>query len=128
LLLRGQSVGDPARNEYLADPFLSHCDRPGLREIKQVELYTKWRTYVHLMYRDEICSKPTAKVLNRVKTDRADGAKERASQPKSGKRVVGGPLLEINRYVFSKGDHLVPFWKINGRFCACRTGSHDRPL
>jgi hypothetical protein len=26
LLRRGQSVGDPARNENIADSFLSHCD------------------------------------------------------------------------------------------------------
>jgi hypothetical protein len=69
LLRRGKLlVGDPARNEYLADSFLSHCDRPGLREIEQVELYKKWREFVPFRYREEICPMPSAKVLDRVKT------------------------------------------------------------
>jgi hypothetical protein len=80
LLRCGQSVGDPAKNEYLADSFLSHCDRPDMREIKQVELYMKWRKVVPLRYGYEIWPLPSAEVLNRFKTERTDGAKANASK------------------------------------------------
>jgi hypothetical protein len=79
LLKRGQKAGLPEINEYLSQSYLQQCNRPGLREIKQVELYTKWRKFVPSQYRDIICPKPSDDVLGgRVKTDRAVKAKQRA--------------------------------------------------
>jgi hypothetical protein len=49
-----------------------------LREIKQVELYTKWRKFLPSQYRVIICPKPSDDVLGSVKTDRAVKAKQRA--------------------------------------------------
>jgi hypothetical protein len=78
LLKRGQKAGLPERNEYLSRSYLQQGTRPGLREIKQVELYTKWRKFVPSQYRDIICPKTSDDVLGRVNTDRAVKAKQRA--------------------------------------------------
>ena len=43
--------------------------RPGLREIKQVNLYEKWVPLVPLELRDEICPKPSDKIINSVKEE-----------------------------------------------------------
>jgi hypothetical protein len=78
LLKRGQKSGLSERNEYISQSYLEQCTLPGLREIKQVELYTKWRMFVPSQYRDIICPKPSDDVLGRVKTDWAVKTKQRA--------------------------------------------------
>ena len=44
--------------------------RPGLREIKQVDLYEKWGPLVPAQFRDEICPKPSDKIIKSVKQER----------------------------------------------------------
>lgn len=45
---------------------------PGLREIKQVELYTKYRPLIPEKYRDGLCPQPSDKVMKSVKLDRKE--------------------------------------------------------
>ena len=45
---------------------------PGLAEIKQVEVFTKWRTFVPEEVRDEICPKPSQHVLDKIKNERKE--------------------------------------------------------
>ena len=40
-----------------------------MREIKQVDLYEKWGPLVPLEFRDEICPKPSDKIINSVKEE-----------------------------------------------------------
>jgi hypothetical protein len=80
ILKRGQQVGLPERDEYLSSSF-SICECPGLREIKQVEIYTKWRKFVPLRYRDAIYPKPSQEITNCVKIQGADKANQRTSAP-----------------------------------------------
>jgi hypothetical protein len=82
LLKKGQHAGMPERNELLNERFLEKCAKPGLREIKQVELYTKLKKFVPLQWRDEICPKPSDETLIRVKMGKAAKAKERAGAAK----------------------------------------------
>jgi hypothetical protein len=42
----------------------------GIKPIKQVELFKKWRQYVPVQFRDSICPKPTDDVLESVRVDR----------------------------------------------------------
>ena len=44
--------------------------RPGLREIKQVDLYEKWGPLVPAQFRDEIFPKPSDKIIKSVKEER----------------------------------------------------------
>ena len=49
---------------------LKNKKRPGLRDIKQVDLYEKWGPLVPVQFRDEICPKPSDKILKSVKEER----------------------------------------------------------
>ena len=44
--------------------------RPGLREIKQVDLYEKWGPLVPAQFRGEICPKPSNKIIKSVQEER----------------------------------------------------------
>ena len=44
--------------------------RPRLRNIKQVDLYHKWGPLIPEKFRDEICPKPSDKIIQSVKDER----------------------------------------------------------
>ena len=54
--------------------------RPGLKDIKFVELFTKWRPILPSWARDSTCPKPPDEVLERVKASRTSKSKERAGK------------------------------------------------
>ena len=56
---------------------------PGMKEIKQVELYTKWRKFVPAEYADEICPKPPDEILERVQKERSEKSKERNARKRT---------------------------------------------
>ena len=47
-----------------------------MKLIKQVELATKWRPLVPLVFRDDICPIPPQEVLDKFKKDRKEKGKE----------------------------------------------------
>ena len=57
--------------------FPNREEEPGLSEIKQVELYTKWRLFLPLEYQDIMCPKPDDKVIERIKNQKRTKAKEK---------------------------------------------------
>ena len=54
-------------------------ERPGMREVKQVELWSKWRPLIPEEFRDRICPKPSPKVLERVRQSKI--AKRNSKKP-----------------------------------------------
>jgi hypothetical protein len=50
--------------------------RPGIKPIKQVELYKKWRPFIPSQFRDEIYPRPSDEVIASVKNDRNKKARE----------------------------------------------------
>ena len=50
---------------------------PGIADIKQVELYTKWRKLIPDQYQDIICPKPDDHIIIKVKRDKAKRAKNK---------------------------------------------------
>ena len=54
-------------------------EAPGIKEIKQVELYTKWRKLIPEQFQNIICPKPANDIINRVKKNKADRAKSKKS-------------------------------------------------
>ena len=66
-LKKGRSILD--RSNYVAtmNPGIINC--PGLSDIKQVHLNTKWRNLVPEEYRDITCPKPPDDVIKRIKSD-----------------------------------------------------------
>ena len=51
---------------------------PGLKPIKQVELYQKWRPLVPEEFADKICPKPPDSILETVKNERAEKKAKKA--------------------------------------------------
>ena len=61
----------------------------GLKPIKQVELYKKWRPLLPEEYADEICPKPPDSILEMVKNERAEKQKaKKAPKKKTTKKKV----------------------------------------
>ena len=56
---------------------------PGLKPIKQVELYKNWRPLVPDEYKDAICPKPSDAILEVVKKERAEKKKKKIVQKKT---------------------------------------------
>jgi hypothetical protein len=87
MLKRGAKVGVERLLE-MKNFSLETLKPPGLREIKQVELYKKWRQYVDPQYWDEMCPESSDAVIQHVKSDKVDRRKqtiERANSSKSEK-------------------------------------------
>jgi hypothetical protein len=116
LLKKGQRAGMPERNELLNEHFLENCARPGLREIKQVELYTKWWKFVPLQWRDEICPKPSDETLSRVKTGKAAKAKKGMGQPKS-KASRKGRHWQSRKRIKSVAKKRLPYSEARSNSC-----------
>lgn len=58
---------------------------PGIKEIKRVELATKWRKYVPVQYQEAMCPLVAEEVLTRQKKEK----NERAAKRKAAKRTPG---------------------------------------
>jgi hypothetical protein len=65
---------------------------PGLKPIKQVELWKKWGQYIPDNERDELCPKPTEDVIKKVAAGKASKAKtaqrKKASTAKAAKAAA----------------------------------------
>jgi hypothetical protein len=59
--------GDLRNGILMEEPMQQYAKRPGLREIKQVEMYKKYRSLVPAEYRAELCPEPAKEVLDREK-------------------------------------------------------------
>ena len=76
-----------ARTQRLDGYVMKSLPPPGLREIKIVELATKWRPLVPPQFQDEICPMPDEALLKRVKDDRKEKKKKKREQEKRGSAV-----------------------------------------
>ena len=59
-----------ARTRIIKNNKMKNEKRPGLRNIKQVDLYHKWGPLIPEEFRDEICPKPSDKIIKSVKDER----------------------------------------------------------
>jgi hypothetical protein len=62
---------------------------PGLAEIKEVELYTKWRRYIADPYKDIIAPKPADSVLARVQAEKNKKARRRGGKKRRREQQEG---------------------------------------
>jgi hypothetical protein len=76
----GAVEGGADRRAVLMATELESLPAPGLREIKQVELYTKYRPLVPEMYRDELCPTPSDEILKRIAKQKDDKRKSKRSK------------------------------------------------
>ena len=55
---------------------------PGVKEIKQVELYTKWRNYVPEEYKEEMCPEVAPGVIKKQRLEKSERqAKRQKTKP-----------------------------------------------
>ena len=67
------------RKQKLETMSLDTISPPGMKPIKQVEMYKKWRKFVPKKYREEVCPRLTDKVLgivSKMKKDKRDAKKK----------------------------------------------------
>jgi hypothetical protein len=62
-------------SELMKQYELEQLMEPGLQEIKQVELWVKWRKFIPPQFRDEICPRPNEKIIARIKKEKNDKLK-----------------------------------------------------
>jgi hypothetical protein len=70
------------RATELENYILTPIQPPGLKEIKQVELYSKFRRFVPEEFKDIICPKPSDEILSNIKQARSDKTRLRNSNKK----------------------------------------------
>jgi hypothetical protein len=68
-------VGSATRKQALKDYKLKVLDVPGIKDIKQVELYTKCRPFVETLYNESMLPRPKYEVLLRQKAVKVEKAK-----------------------------------------------------
>ena len=71
------------RAQELKEFSLNPVQAPGMKAIKQVELYTKWRSFVPAEFADEICPKPPDEVLENVQKERSKKNRERNAKKRA---------------------------------------------
>ena len=82
---------------------------PGIRPIKQVEMYIEWRTITPMEYWDETCPEPTEEIKNLVKTQKTvkNELKEEehvASKRDSKKMMTKQKATKVNKEKQLKND------------------------
>ncbi len=73
----GKFITRENRVRELKEFSLKPVAAPGMKEIKQVELFTKWRKFVPAEFADKICPKPPDEILNNVQKARSEKNRER---------------------------------------------------
>lgn len=67
----------------IKNSFPSKDKKPGVSDIKQVELYTKWRGCIPLEFQEEMCPKPADVVLEKIKVEKQNKYKKRIAKQKA---------------------------------------------
>jgi hypothetical protein len=96
VLKRGQVRGDKTRVAAMEAFELHTLKTPGLRPIKQVELYKKFRPFVPLEFWEDTCPRPSDEVLAQVKDEssKKQNTKVPAAKSAPNKRVRQAPKVK----------------------------------
>jgi hypothetical protein len=70
----------PSHAQLMKEYQLQQLKEPGLKEIKQVELWTKWRKFIPHQFQSEICPEPEVAVLQRIKNEKKEKLKQAAKK------------------------------------------------
>ena len=82
----------------------SNCTPPGLSDIKQVELYAKWRKFIPSPFQDEICPKPSDEVLDRVKGSKKEKREKKKSQKAATTKTKAASKKRSHKNMSSEGS------------------------
>ena len=81
-----KKLGGDNRKQLLRDYNIPVIPDPGIPEIKQVELYNKFRPLLPKEYQDMTCPHPGDAILNKIKNERNEKARYRASRKRKQKK------------------------------------------
>jgi hypothetical protein len=91
--IKKRGVDGEKRNQILLEPPTPlYAVIPGLREIKQVELWSKYRPLVPKEYRDECCPMPCKEVIEREKNKKKEKGKLKRDEKKKKGKLEVAPL------------------------------------
>jgi hypothetical protein len=91
-----RNVTDEQRKSILLEgPTPLYATKPGLREIKQVELWSKYRPLIPKEYRDECCPRPCKEVIEREKNKKNAKGKLKRDEKKEKQKVAVVPRMPI---------------------------------
>jgi hypothetical protein len=94
--LKKRGVTDDERNIILLEqPGPLYDTEPGLREIKQVELWSKYRPLVPQQYQDECCPRPAKEVIDREKNKKKAKGKLKRDEKKVKGKLKMAPSTPI---------------------------------
>ena len=117
--LKKKGVCGDQRNAILMEqPMQQYAKRPGLREIKQVEMYKKYRSRVPAEYRAELCPEPAKEVLDREKKRKNAKSKEERELKKAKLKPTPSPPSEAD-----KKTKLMPTPSPPGQELTCTQGT-----
>jgi hypothetical protein len=87
MIKRGHVLG-PSRTAEIEAYMIDTLTPPGLRPIKQVKLWKKFRPFVPQWYWDELCPRPSDEVIAQVKDDKSQKRKHKVGK----KAAMSTPL------------------------------------
>ena len=70
---------------------------PGMREIKQVELFTKWRPLITEKYRDLNCPKPSPEIMERIMQSKIAKQNSKNTSKKTSKKATPNSSLNSKK-------------------------------
>lgn len=72
LIKNSKGRSEVSRSEEMQNYVLTKLNPPGLKPIKQVELFTKWRQFVIEEYKDVTCPRPSDEIMNKIRLERSE--------------------------------------------------------
>ncbi len=88
-------TGEQQKSILLEDLTPLYAMKPGLREIKQVELWSKYRPLVPKEYRDECCPMPCKEVIEREKNKKKAKGKLKRDEKKEKQNLTVAARMPI---------------------------------
>ena len=76
--------------------YLHTLQTPGIKPIKQYELWHKWRPYVPAEYQDILCPRPCQEIINSIKKNNAERGQKAAAKKKGAKRQRSDTMKDNN--------------------------------
>jgi hypothetical protein len=104
--LKKRGVNEEERQRILPEelPTLLYAMKPGLLEIKQVELWSKYRPLVPKEYQDKCCPRPCKEVIDREKDKKKEKGKLKRDEKKEKGKLKVPPTLEVATASSSSND------------------------
>jgi hypothetical protein len=100
---RGKATLDERRTA-MKETTRDNIPFPGIKEIKQVELFTKWREYVPADFKEEMCPTVEMGIIKQQRLEKRERKAKRQKKPDTVKGEQKGELEEESEIELKHGD------------------------